>query len=90
MGAAVEMFQPHEVSGTLVSLLRELLSDVYADVRLTALQQVLPVSKRLRSAGMIYQSDIETLWDLVQKLLLDADVEVRTAQHSVSPIHSTA
>ncbi len=31
---------------------------------------------RLRSAGMLYQGDIETLWDLVQKLLVDADVEV--------------
>lgn len=31
---------------------------------------------RLRSAGSLYQGDMETLWDLVQKLLLDADVEV--------------
>jgi hypothetical protein len=45
MGAAVDLFQPHEVSGTIVSLLRELLGDVYADVRLTALQQVLPVGE---------------------------------------------
>lgn len=45
MGAAVELFQPHEVSGTLVSLLRELLGDVYADVRLAALQQVMPIGK---------------------------------------------
>jgi hypothetical protein len=45
MGAAVDLFQPHEVSGTIVSLLRELLGDVYADVRLTALQQVLPVGR---------------------------------------------
>lgn len=35
---------------------------------------------------MLYQSDIETLWDLVQKLLLDADVEVGglTAQRSTA------
>lgn len=35
-----------------------------------------PAAQKLRSAGMLYQSDVETLWDLVQKLLLDADVEV--------------
>ncbi len=45
MGAAVELFQPHEVSGTMISLLRELLGDVYADVRLAALQQVPPVGE---------------------------------------------
>jgi hypothetical protein len=97
------------VSGSIISLLRELLGDVYADVRLTALHQVLPVgeckgvrpgwmagvqpcslpwltrcaqhtprtaARRLRGSGMLFQSDIEALWDLVQPLLLDADVEV--------------
>jgi hypothetical protein len=41
-----------------------------------------PVARRLRSAGTLYQLDLENMWDLVQKLLLDADVEVCTAQHS--------
>lgn len=45
IGAAVELLEPHEVSGTIVALLRELLGDVYADVRLAALQQVLPVGE---------------------------------------------
>jgi hypothetical protein len=39
---------------------------------------------------MLYQSDIETMWDLVQKLLLDADVEVGgPLQHSTAhPLHT--
>lgn len=75
IGAAAPLLEPSAVSGSLVSLLRELLGDVYADVRLTALQQVLPVARHLRSAGMAYQSDLEALWDIVQPLLLDADAE---------------
>lgn len=51
MGAAVELFQPHEVSGTLVSLLRELLGDVYADIRLAALQQVMPIGEWCEQGG---------------------------------------
>jgi hypothetical protein len=45
IGAAVCELEPSAVSGSLVCLLRELLGDVYADVRLTALQQVLPVGE---------------------------------------------
>jgi hypothetical protein len=49
------------------------------------LRCVAPAAQRLRSCGVLYQRDIETLWDLVQKLLLDADVEVGgTAQHSTA------
>lgn len=33
------------MSGTIISLLRELLTDTYADIRLTALQQVVPVGE---------------------------------------------
>jgi hypothetical protein len=45
IGAAVSELEPSAVSGSLVCLLRELLGDVYADVRLTALQQVLAVGE---------------------------------------------
>lgn len=53
MGAAVDSLQPHEVSGTIVSLLRELLADIYADVRYTALQQVSPVGKQATEQQVI-------------------------------------
>jgi hypothetical protein len=45
IGAAVCELEPSAVSGSLVCLLRELLGDVYADVRLTALQQVLAIGE---------------------------------------------
>eukprot|EP00882_Tetradesmus_deserticola_P028546 GHRQ01031807.1.p2 GENE.GHRQ01031807.1~~GHRQ01031807.1.p2 ORF type:complete len:216 (+),score=91.22 GHRQ01031807.1:684-1331(+) len=83
IGAAVSQLEPSAVSGSLVSLLRELLGDVYADVRITALQQVPAVARRLRAPGMAYQSDLETLWDCVQPLLLDADVESQEAAAAV-------
>jgi hypothetical protein len=48
IGAAAAQLEPSAVSGSLVALLRELLSDAYADVRLTALRQVLAVGTQLR------------------------------------------
>lgn len=59
--------QPHEVSGTIISLLRELLTDVYADVRFTALQQVLPVgeSQHQQSLSPLHNSDRQALASLV-------------------------
>lgn len=33
-------------------------------------------ARRLRENGLTYQADIEVLWDIVQPLLLDADMEV--------------
>ncbi|WIA28115.1 hypothetical protein OEZ86_010692 [Tetradesmus obliquus] len=83
IGAAVVELESSAVSGSLVCLLRELLGDVYADVRLTALQQVLAVARRLRAPGMTFQGDLESLWDMVQPLLLDADVENQEAAASV-------
>lgn len=56
MGAAVELLQPHEVSGTVMSLLRELLGDVYADVRMAALQQALPIGETQRLGGAGFRS----------------------------------
>jgi hypothetical protein len=39
-------------------------------------------ARRLRAPGLLYQGDLESLWDMVQPLLLDADVEVRGSSSS--------
>jgi hypothetical protein len=45
-------------------------------IMLLLLLLLLLPAQRLQSANCKFQSDLERLWDLVQPLLLDADVEV--------------
>jgi hypothetical protein len=47
-------------------------------------------ARRLRAPGMAYQGELESLWDMVQPLLLDADVEVRGPAAAAAAVQAAA